>query len=118
MSNGIPYLRPDENVPKTDTVLQDFQPSKDAYGKLWKAPVTQDSSLMPSIYQEIGTNLGINHKKGIFNKVTRANVGNPHLKVMMTAQICSGTPSCLSIGGSQELAEPLLCFFKMLTSEH
>lgn len=34
MSNGIPYLRPDENVPKTDTVLQDFQPSKDAYGKL------------------------------------------------------------------------------------
>ncbi|KAL1825327.1 hypothetical protein DCAR_0313475 [Daucus carota subsp. sativus] len=98
LSNEIAYLPPVENLPTTDTMFQDFESRKDAFRKVWEALVTEGSSRILGIYgmPGVGKTRMMEQiwkeakEKKIFDKVTRADVGNEKLDVIeLQKQIAS-----------------------------
>ncbi|XP_063942188.1 probable disease resistance protein At4g27220 [Daucus carota subsp. sativus] len=87
LANGIAYGSPAENAP--NTVYQTFKSRSDAYDKLWKALVSEGGSTVLGIYGMPGVGKTTMMEslwkealeKKIFDKVTRADVGNEDLDV-------------------------------------
>ncbi|KAL1830759.1 hypothetical protein ACET3Z_000410 [Daucus carota] len=101
LANEIAYLAPAENLPKGNTEFQEFQSRKDSYGELWRA-LTTDSSPIVGIYgmPGVGKTRMMEQvwkearEKNIFNKVTRANVGNEKLDVIQLQTQIAGYLDC------------------------
>ncbi|KAL1830758.1 hypothetical protein ACET3Z_000409 [Daucus carota] len=101
LDNEIAHLAPNENLPKSTTEFQDFQSRKDAYAELWQA-LTTDSSPILGIYgmPGVGKTMMMEqiwkeaHEKNVFNKVTRANVGNEKLDVIQLQKQIAGYLDC------------------------
>ncbi|KAL8115926.1 disease resistance protein UNI-like [Apium graveolens] len=101
-ANEIAYLPLVENVPKTDTAFQNFQSRKDAYRKLWEALLTEGDPQILGIYGMPGVGktrimeqIWVEAKdKGIFNKVTRANLSSEKLDVIKLQNDLAGYLHC------------------------
>ncbi|KAL1830760.1 hypothetical protein ACET3Z_000411 [Daucus carota] len=101
LANEIAYLAPAENLPKGNTEFQEFQSRKDSYGELWRV-LTTDSSPIVGIYGMPGVGKSRMmeqvwkeaREKNIFNKVTRANVGNEKLDVIQLQTQIAGYLDC------------------------
>ncbi|XP_017232031.1 probable disease resistance protein At4g27220 isoform X2 [Daucus carota subsp. sativus] len=89
LANEIAYLSPVENAPISDTVYQTFKSRSDAYDELWKALESEGGSSILGIYGMPGVGKTTMMEsiwkealvKKIFDKVTRADVGNEDLDV-------------------------------------
>ncbi|KAL1830765.1 hypothetical protein ACET3Z_000416 [Daucus carota] len=101
LADEIAHPAPNENLPKSTTEFQDFQSRKDAYAELWQA-LTTDSSPILGIYgmPGVGKTRMMEQlwkeakEKKIFDKVTRANVGNEKLDVIQLQKQIAGHLGC------------------------
>ncbi|KAL1824727.1 hypothetical protein ACET3Z_011505 [Daucus carota] len=102
LANDIAHFPPFENIPKANTAFQHFQSRRDVYGELWEILVGEGSSPVIGIYgmpgvgktQMVEQIWGEAKEKKIFDKITRADVGNQKLDVIKVLNQIAGYLNC------------------------